>query len=1020
MLLMMAQVQAFQLSLLGSPRLERGGQAVPIERRKALAVLAFLALTSDCQPRETLATMFWPEAESTEGRAALRRALSVLNTALAGGLDAQRDCVALLPGQVELDVVRFRQHIATARQHHAGGEPLCGSCLAGLAEAAALYRGDFMDAFTLRDSRAFDDWQLQQTESLRGELAECLELLAMGYAHQGDYRSALEPARRWVALDPLHEPAQRLLMKLYAWSGQPTAAIRVYQECARLLEAELGVAPQPETQRLDQTIRAGALTPPVGRPAPVSARLPEQIEGAASRPARVSGPPQLPAPTTPMLGRADELAQIAERLADPNCRLVTIVGPGGSGKTRLALKAAANYGARTGLPVHFVALAGAPEPGLLAAAIGDALGLMFTEHPDDAGLLLDALRDKSLLLLLDNLEHLLPAAGLLADILAQAPGIKLLATSRERLHLYGEWLIELGGLPFPASAAVPNVEFYDAVQLFVQTAQRARADFALEAATRAPVVEICRMVEGMPLGIELAAPWVRLLPAGEIASEITRNVDFLATTRRDVPERHRSLRAAFEHSWQLLDESERQVLRRLSVFRGPFLRAAAEQVAGADLASLAALVDKSLLRALPPRHGLAQYELHHLVRQFGADKLAVEPREASQTQTDYNRYYAQLLGRQLDYVDCGDWSDSLFDEISAEIDNVRVAWHSAVDHGDLDALEKSQEGLFRFYLWQSWYQEGADAFGGLARQMEALSAWAGTSSEQKARCLHLLAMSAGRQGVFCYYLNQVEKSRQLIQRSLALLREHGDPADLAYFLIHSARLARAAGNAAEARHLLLESLSISRAVGNTPETEHALRLLGYLEGEASEFAAATEHFEEAVALGRSRGDSGSLASTLSGYGFVRYLAGDLEPAVAMLREALSLEERAGAGLKVAVVLDNLGYAYAGAGDIAAARAQFARAIEMARERPKLGMFLDIVLGWTATLRQPEEAGEAVALMTFVTEHRAAWLETRDRGTRWLCQRAGQMPAAEFSAAQASGRQLSYEELISKTDWLAAG
>src|SRR5258708_30745252 len=219
MLLMMAQVQSHQLSLLGGPRLERGGQSVPIERRKALALLAYLALSRQSQRRESLAAMFWPEAETSEGRAALRRTMSVLNTALDGGLDAQRDEVSLLPDQVALDVDRFRRLVAAAREHHPAAEAPCPSCLAGLAEAATLYRGDFMGGFTLRDSPAFDDWQTQQTETLRRELAECLELLAMGYAHQGDYRSALEPARRWVALDPLHEPAQRLLMKLYARSG---------------------------------------------------------------------------------------------------------------------------------------------------------------------------------------------------------------------------------------------------------------------------------------------------------------------------------------------------------------------------------------------------------------------------------------------------------------------------------------------------------------------------------------------------------------------------------------------------------------------------------------------------------------------------------------------------------------------------------------------------------------------------------------------------------------------------------
>ena len=1008
---MMAQVQSHQLSLLGGTRLERGGQAVPIERRKAMALLAYLALTNEYQRRESLAAMFWPEADGAEGRAALRRTLSVLNAALDGGLDAQRDAVGLLPAQLELDVNRFRGQIATARAHHAAGEAPCPSCLAGLAEAAALYRSDFMDGFTLRDSPVFDDWQTQQTDALRRDLAECLELLSMGYALQGDYRSALEPARRWVALDPLHEPAQRLLMKLYAWSGQRAAAMRVFQECARVLETELGIDPQPETKRLDEAIRAGQMMPPVARTAPPSTRLPEQIEAGPARPARAGLSPQLPAPTTPLLGRANELAQIAERLTDPNCRLLTILGPGGSGKTRLALQAAANYGARTGLPVHFVPLAAAHEPGLLAAAIGDALGLMFSEQLDGASLLLEALRGKALLLLLDNLEHLLPGTGLLADILAQAPGIKLLATSRERLHLHGEWLIELGGLPFPASAGAPNVEFYDAVQLFVQTARRARADFALDAATRGAVVDICRLVEGMPLGLELAAPWVRVLPVSEIAAEITRNLDFLATTRRDVPERHRSLRAAFEHSWKLLDDGERQALSRLSVFRGPFLRAAAEQITQANLISLAALVDKSLLRSLPPRRGLAQYELHDLVRQFGAEKLHTDPAEAAHFQQQHSQYYAQLLGRQLTYVDCSNWSADLFDEIGAEIENVRAAWYTVVARGQLEALDQSQDGLFRFYLWQSWYQEGADTFGALARQIEALLNQPNAAAGAQALSRRLLAMASGRQGVFCYYLGQHEKSRQLLRRSLAELRQHGDPRELTYFLKRSAMLAREAGSPAEALYLLRESAEIARSIESGPEMVGALRLLGYFEGEAGEFEAATVHLEEALALGRTGAEGLDLGATLNCYGFVRYLANDLSAALAMLQEALAMQEQAGGAHELCPVLDNLGYVYAALGNVPAARAAFARAMRVARDLNKFAMTLDIILGWTATLSEPDDREQAVGIMTLVAEHPGAWLEARDRATRWLCDRSAGMTPAELAAAQARGRGMDYEAVV---------
>src|SRR6266545_3528908 len=328
------------------------------------------------------------------------------------------------------------------------------------------------------------------------------------------------------------EASHRQLMRLLAFSGQRSAALAQYATCRRVLDEELGVAPEEETTALYARIQRGA-------------------DVASPSAARPSDNLAAHTPLTPLIGREGELAQLAERLEDRNCRLLTLIGPGGIGKTRLALQIASGLRGSFRDGVYFVPLAA------------------------------------------------LNAAGMLVP-----------ATSREPLHLRVEWLMDLDGLPVPQDVEASSVERSSAVQLFVQTARRMQADFALSPATSPSVVRICQLVAGTPLAIELAAAWVRSQSCVEIARALEQSLEQLATTMRDVPARHRSMRAVFEHSWRLLSDAEQGVLRRLAVFRGGMEADAAEQVAGATSSLLAALVDKSLLR----RNGAGRYDLHELVR----------------------------------------------------------------------------------------------------------------------------------------------------------------------------------------------------------------------------------------------------------------------------------------------------------------------------------------------------------------------------------------------------------------------
>ncbi len=342
----------------------------------------------------------------------------------------------------------------------------------------------------------------------------------------------------------------------------------------------------------------------------------------------------LPAPLTPLIGREHEAAMIVQQLRDTACRLLTLTGQGGVGKSRLALEAA--HKIRDAYPhgVFFVPLAGTVSSEFILPAIAEATGFTFTGAGNLQTQLFHFLGDKCLLLVLDNLEQLLKGIEILSDLLQQCPQVKILATSREPLNLRIEWAVAVQGLPIPSDLRLENLESNSAVALFVQRARQGKFDFVLREEDLPDVERICQLVEGLPLGLEIAASWVRTLSCREIAREIENSLDFLTTSARDVPQRHHSLRAVFDYSWTLLTAEEQQALMKLSVFKGSFTREAARQVAAASLPLLTALVDKSLVG-----HAAGQrYELHELIRQYAHEQL-VHSGQLEATRDRHLRYF---------------------------------------------------------------------------------------------------------------------------------------------------------------------------------------------------------------------------------------------------------------------------------------------------------------------------------------------------------------------------------------------
>ena len=672
---------SLRVYLFGVPRFERNGEAIHIPRHKGIALLAYLGLTGQAHSRDTLATMFWPEHDQSSARANLRRELSRINSALGfNPFDLHGEQVSLSrEAGFWLDVAAFQAKLATAGG--ANPERIDEESMKALSQAVDLYSADFMAGFSLSDSPQFDDWQYFQSESLRRSLGEALQQLIRWKVADGELERAIEDARRWLTLDVLSEPAHRQLMQLYAWIGQHAAALRQYQECVRLLEKEIGVPPEAETTELYEAIRTRRLPPPgilVDRPEKTSAHSGEGStqsatsgEGQLPRRAQLGN---LPAPSTSFIGREKEQAHIQKLLVDdPGCRLLTVTGPGGAGKTRLALQAA--LASQPAFPdgAYFIPLVSLASGDHILFTLAEQLRFRFHEAAEHKRQLFDYLRDKKLLLLMDNFEHLVPGASLIVEILQVAPHIKVLVTSRERLNLSNEVVLALGGMQYPAwargNSPDGDLKEYEAVKLFVESARRVHPDFELRPEDYEPVAHLCNLVEGMPLAIILAAGWLEMLSLPEISAEIARSLDFLESSAQDLPERQRSLRAVFDSSWSLLDDQERQALACLTVFQGGFTNQAALAVSGAPLKTLLALLQKAWL----VRGQDSRLQIHELQRQYAFKILAAQPAAFQRARDAHGAYYAEKLGKLAEEMRQAK-SVEAYDEVTREFENIRSAW----------------------------------------------------------------------------------------------------------------------------------------------------------------------------------------------------------------------------------------------------------------------------------------------------------------------------------------------------------
>ncbi len=920
------------LYLLGPPRFQLDEAAISIPRRKVAALLIYLAVTAKAHNREVLIDLLFPKQSRSRARADFRNTLSILKKSIGNNrLETDGSIIYLnVDDDLWVDVHEFRNLIASERGCP-GTTPL-QERIDMLNAAARLYGGDFLSGFYLSDSARFDEWQFLEQEGLRRDYASVLQQLVMLLEKQGDFETAINYGRNRLTLDPLEEAVHRELIRMYAAAGHRTLALRQYEQCRSILEKELGEDPEEETKELAEAIRSNRYAR--------SRRSP--LEDHRNN---------LPVEPLSFVGRETELSRLIDILNKEEVRILTLTGAGGTGKTRLAVEAATRLVDRFEHGVFFVDILRARTPAELIPVVARVLEVR--EPIGHGSNLLDVvrgyLRNRRVLLLLDNFEHLCRAASQVADLVSTNPGLKVLVTSRERLHIKGELELQIPPLKIPKvgdDRDVQSLTKVEAVRLFAQRAVAVNPNFSLTDRNATTVVEICRQLDGLPLAIELAASRLNILSSHDLVQKLTDRFGILRECSNTRPVRHQTLGAAIAWSYDLLEEHEKRLFTCLSVFSAGCSFQAVEQVCGTMdpgsepnlLDTLASLVDKSLVRQ-EIVDGESRFSMLETIREYARARLR-ESVEAAEVQKCHANYFLSLALEaepELHGSDQLSWLDNLERENS----NLHTALSWFLNRRQLRRALQLAISLKWF-----WYRYGHFSDG--QRWLEQVL---NTSASTKYPVLRAKALNA--LGWMLFIQGEWSKARELYHQSLQLFRDHGDRAgegamlsDLGVverwlgdrsvgdrYCAQAVEIAREVGDPLQISLALIwafattggifegyspkaeleEAVEISRRLGNLWGVSHGLNGLGDLFRATKKYIEARPRYEEALRGFQKLKDKWMTAWTLEGLGTTMSHLGDFSSASRYLKQGLSLFQGLGDRGNTEFMLFRLGMAARAAG-----------------------------------------------------------------------------------------------------------
>lgn len=918
-------MEPLRARLFGRPVFEAGGKLLPCPSRKAICLAARVLLGRAGQPRGALAAMLWGADSPRHALGSLRVALTKLPTPVLTCLDVKRDSIGTaVDAVVEVDVEEF---VAGCASEDADAQ----------LRALALYTGDLLQGAEEEAAPEFADWLLPERARLR-QLAHDAHLrAAQRLAAHGERARARDIADAWFRHDPAAEEMHRLVMG-WLTGDQALAQYEVYRRARAVVH---GAPPSESMAALAERLRHGA------------------ERAARDVPARLTA-------ATSFIGRADELAELRALLADPACRLLTLHGLGGVGKTRLASALAEMEAGAFTDGVFVVALDGVPSAALFAQTLARACGLQPAGSAAPLDLVASFLQDRAALVVLDNLEHLLDSAdddpqSLPAQVAALLRGtgerVKVLATSREPLRLQEEWLYQLSGLAHPRSGAEGegDGQRYAAVQFFAARARQAYLGFSL-AAEMPSVLQICELLEGLPLGLELAASWVRSVPCAEIAAGLRSSAQELRNRHANRASRHDSLGAVVAYSWDRLPLEQREALSGLAALRGTFSREAAEFVAHAALRTLSALTEKSLLQ----RAAGGRWHLHEVVRQFAWDPpdTAQKARPSRQAAACKRRdaFYMELLRGSRARLD-GAEEPEMLGAIEAEGANIREAWLSCARLGALDALETAAPAWFEFLEARSFVAEGVAAANdwlqaaraagnslstgralvrlGLFQRFAAQPASALESLDAAIAILEPLA-AAGElanarvaRAFTLFLLGRLDDAEREANVALVLGEARGEPATIAAGCRVKGLVLMQSGRREEGRDLQRRALDVATRFGKPSLQAAAHNNLALAENHLGNFRGAEAGYESALALWRDLHMTVNVGRGMHNLGVVATRVGDHGSALARYRAAREVLLKAGDRNLIALNLMSTGDALVRLGRPEEARAPLRQALRMA-------------------------------------------------------------------------------------------
>ncbi|MBN2146624.1 MAG: tetratricopeptide repeat protein [Anaerolineales bacterium] len=898
---------AFQATLDGIP--------LTFDTDKTRALLVYLALTApQAQRRERLAGLFWSEASEERALHNLRQALSTLRKSLQEEANAvpflsiQRDSIQVNPdSDIWVDAVAFEGGLRLALAHYQHNHSNNHSSpsrlnLRKLQRTMSLFNGPFLDQLYLSGSPLFDEWASLQREALNQQAIQALAILADLHERRGDYAQARQYADQIVALAPWDETAQAQVIRLLAQDGLWSAAQAQYQRLRRYLKVQLGVEPSAETQALFERLRIQAAQ---NKPLPAD---------------QVVTYDNLPRSATPFVGRENELEALGDLLNVPHTRLLTLHGPGGAGKTRLAIQAALEQRGIFREGVFFIPLVSVTKPEMMLRAVAEALGFTFFGNEDPVEQLIRFVEKKHMLWVLDNLEQLLPlsADNLLSQVLRRASAIAMIATSRQRLNLREEVLFPVGGLSYPVQTDIPDQGQHEAVQLFTRLAQRVQPYLNLEAGpNRQSVVGICQLLEGLPLGLELAAASLWAQTPAEVFTNLSSGLHSLASTSVDASQRHQSLRAACEISWELLSREEQSSLARLSVYRGGFEGGMTAGAVAVGAATLASLLEKSLLRRDPS----GRYGFHEVVRQFAAEKLAGDAQAFTAARTGHALSFAAFLKVRLAPLKGAGQSLAL-DEITREWENVRQAWDWLVAGSQACAIADCAEAMFHFCTIRTRYREGIELF---ARATSTLADSPG-----------VLAKVLTYQGALAFRVQANDMCEAALEQALSIFTEVDAPGDQALCLVYASGLAFRRKKPALARQYGEASLALFAQTGDAWGQSYAWYQMGLLESRAGHVGEAQQAFQTSLQIARSIGDLRRQIGPLNMLGDLACLSGAYAEAETYFTESLDTSRVLDDPFNTGQALINLGTVFQSVEDFDQAKGCYEDSLGILREIGDLG------------------------------------------------------------------------------------